>query len=294
MKCEKFLAVVNELAREHQRAARHSSTAAVLLMEANDGNRDRALSHTAECQSCAARWEAERSLSVGLHQLAEEMKSLAAPSQLEASVLAAFRERASVIPTVRPFPLQRRPARYWIAAIAAALLIVFAIFVVRGRVFPRAAPELVNGGVPKITPPHNLQAIVPEKSSPALKQNDAPTPVHAPRRSPRSSLALNRPSAAGRIKGTNLSANAGAVASNLKNNGENNEGNKEVATGFFPIGYGTSPNLQDGGQLLRVELPRSAVARFGLPVNIDRGSERVKADVLVGADGLAQAIRFVH
>jgi hypothetical protein len=68
----------------------------------------------------------------------------------------------------------------------------------------------------------------------------------------------------------------------------------EIATGFFPLTYGGTPNLQEGGQMVRVELSRDAVARFGLPVNMDRTSERVKADVLVGADGLAQAIRFVH
>jgi hypothetical protein len=45
---------------------------------------------------------------------------------------------------------------------------------------------------------------------------------------------------------------------------------------------------------MRVELPRSALAGFGLPVNMDRVNERVKADVLVGPDGQAQAIRFVQ
>jgi hypothetical protein len=52
--------------------------------------------------------------------------------------------------------------------------------------------------------------------------------------------------------------------------------------------------FQDGGQLVRVELPRSAMASFGLPVNLDRANERVKADVLVGSDGQARAIRFVQ
>jgi hypothetical protein len=53
-------------------------------------------------------------------------------------------------------------------------------------------------------------------------------------------------------------------------------------------------SFQDGGQLVRVELPRSALAKFGIPVNMDRYNEKVKADVLFGADGLAQAIRFVQ
>ena len=46
--------------------------------------------------------------------------------------------------------------------------------------------------------------------------------------------------------------------------------------------------------MMRVDLPRSAMATFGLPVNMDRANERVKADVLVGVDGLPHAIRFVR
>ena len=53
-------------------------------------------------------------------------------------------------------------------------------------------------------------------------------------------------------------------------------------------------SLQDGGQIVRVELPRSALANFGLPVNMERYNEKVKADVIFGVDGLAHAIRFVQ
>jgi hypothetical protein len=50
----------------------------------------------------------------------------------------------------------------------------------------------------------------------------------------------------------------------------------------------------DGGHVVRVELPRSAMASFGLPVNFERAGGRVKADVLLGDDGIARAIRFVR
>jgi hypothetical protein len=71
-------------------------------------------------------------------------------------------------------------------------------------------------------------------------------------------------------------------------------GNSEIATDFIPVTYGGAANLADGGRMVRVELPRSAMASFGLPVNMDRANERVKADVLLGVDGLAHAIRFVR
>ncbi len=68
----------------------------------------------------------------------------------------------------------------------------------------------------------------------------------------------------------------------------------EVATDFMPIGYVSSASLQDGGSVVRVELPRSTIVSMGFAMNMDRYGERVKADVLMGADGLARAIRFVQ
>ncbi len=68
----------------------------------------------------------------------------------------------------------------------------------------------------------------------------------------------------------------------------------EIATDFLPLSYGAATNLEEGGRMVRVELPHSALATFGLPVNMDRANERVKADVLFGVDGLAHAIRFVR
>ena len=68
---------------------------------------------------------------------------------------------------------------------------------------------------------------------------------------------------------------------------------REIATDFMPLGYLNPATLQEGGQIVRVELPRSTLVNFGLPVNMDRYHEKVKADVFIGVDGLAHAIRFV-
>lgn len=45
--------------------------------------------------------------------------------------------------------------------------------------------------------------------------------------------------------------------------------------------------------LLHVELPRSAMMQVGIDVSPERGGETVRADVMVGSDGLARAVRFV-
>ena len=68
----------------------------------------------------------------------------------------------------------------------------------------------------------------------------------------------------------------------------------EITTDFMPVGYASATTLQDGGQLVRVELPRSALVAFGLPMNVNRYDEKVKADVFFSADGMARAIRFVQ
>jgi hypothetical protein len=46
--------------------------------------------------------------------------------------------------------------------------------------------------------------------------------------------------------------------------------------------------------LVRVEVPRSAMIALGYAVSEDRASEPVEAEVVLGADGLARAVRFVE
>lgn len=68
----------------------------------------------------------------------------------------------------------------------------------------------------------------------------------------------------------------------------------EVATDFFPLQYGSDPRLLSNGTLVRVRLPRAVMDNFGFPVDAERRMERIQADVLLGGDGQAQAIRFVQ
>src|SRR6185503_14932567 len=54
-----------------------------------------------------------------------------------------------------------------------------------------------------------------------------------------------------------------------------NHMNREIATDFMPLGYLNPATLQDGGQIIRVEVPRSTLVKFGLTVTIDRYNEKV-------------------
>lgn len=71
------------------------------------------------------------------------------------------------------------------------------------------------------------------------------------------------------------------------------EENTEIATEYLPLTY-VANSEEQSGQVVRVEMPRSAMLALGLPIDTEPTSELVKADVLVGDDGLALAIRFVH
>ncbi len=50
----------------------------------------------------------------------------------------------------------------------------------------------------------------------------------------------------------------------------------------------------EGGQLVRVRMPRSNLIPLGIPLDQERASETIKADVLLSNDGLARAIRLVY
>ena len=63
---------------------------------------------------------------------------------------------------------------------------------------------------------------------------------------------------------------------------------------FLPVPQGDAWTPRDGGRLVRVGLPRSALRAFGLPMMEERAQEQVQADVVLSHDGLLRAIRFVQ
>jgi len=66
---------------------------------------------------------------------------------------------------------------------------------------------------------------------------------------------------------------------------------REIATGFYPL-LDVQPPFERG-ELIRVMVPAGTMRTVGLPVSEDHLEDLVQADVLVGQEGLARAIRFV-
>ena len=197
----------------------------------------------------------EEILTSGLQLLAEEMASHDAPPEIEQKLREAFRARSVVV----PMPVRRRYTGYWVAAgIAAVLLIAVSVIALRSRTDP---PKPVNA----------------QQTEQPIKEEELPQVLETPKVE---EVVAQKP----RRRTVRRPANS-VIANHV---------NREIATDFMPLGYLNPATLQDGGQIIRVELPRSSLVNFGLPVNMNRYHEKVKADVLLGTDGLAHAIRFVQ
>jgi len=69
---------------------------------------------------------------------------------------------------------------------------------------------------------------------------------------------------------------------------------QEVATDFYPLQYVADAGVLGNGTVVRVSMPRAAMTTFGFPVDIERRQEPIQADVVLGGDGMARAIRFVQ
>ncbi|HKB68660.1 MAG TPA: hypothetical protein VKC61_22555 [Pyrinomonadaceae bacterium] len=278
MNCQDFESNVEGLAREE-------------IMEASV--RAEALAHGEGCEACARRLDEQRSLSFKLRALARETNSAKLPP-MGNDLLTAFRTRQAA--TNRPATITSRHYRAVVAgamAVAAMVLIAIAVTVIRSRSVTPAVQSRPNSSGPKSLPPTEIAVVTPDVSTP----QSAPLPDKNSGRNGRS--------VAGKNRHRNMNPTVVPVQSTADISGKDvaaketptsitSDSAAEITTDFMPVGYASATTLQDGGQLVRVELPRSALVAFGLPMNVNRYEEKVKADVFFSADGMARAIRFVQ
>jgi hypothetical protein len=63
---------------------------------------------------------------------------------------------------------------------------------------------------------------------------------------------------------------------------------------FYALSYAGDPSeTERGGRIVRVDIPRSTLFAMGVDVPLENESETVKADLLIGNDGVTRAIRVV-
>jgi len=251
MNCHDFDAIAGDLSKDG-------------LMDA--GVREKALEHSASCADCAARLEEEGALTEGLRGFARTSTG-EAPSNVEAAVLAAFRQHQSRTPSAVTIRTSDRRWIYAAAGVAALVIIVTLLALNASR-------------IPNPQPPEKAKIETPVKPDETTAMPEPKTPTSDRK------LATN--------KKTQRLQHRGVTSQRLAQPQLTPSATNEIATDFIPLTSREALAQMDGGQVMRVELPRSALMSFGLPMDMERATERIKADVVVGNDGLARAIRFVR
>jgi hypothetical protein len=259
MNCREFETEIDYLARERA------------LNESALGD---AVSHLKDCAACAHRLADERALAEGLRSLAASDALREAPASAEAALREAFRKQSSASIAPAAHEKQGLPFRLrWVAAAAAAAALM---------IFALSASRMEQ------PPSNDIQASDHKPAPPEKKEKSPPEPENKPEQKapPKKKRLVLLQAQLNSKKPVKKKAEPDA-------RGSTGTGD-EIATRFLPLAPAGSLDQMDGGQLVRVEMPRSALVSFGLPMNVERANERIKADVLIGNDGVARAIRFVR
>lgn len=299
MNCQEFEIEVDALARG-------------ALMDA--AARAEATAHAEGCERCSALLANERALTAGLRALASGTRNAEAPARVESALLAAFRANAGTRVTndggeaaplfaathargevVRPWSWVKTVAA---ASVAAAAALAFYMIIPpdfslspapRGEAAkavgtaPSRPPAVGGAGESERPTVENSSRLTADDAEPVTSQ---PSEVAADSKNHRAS---SHPRA---VRATNAVYDSGG--SRLGSRGGPRADSQEVFTEFIPLAQGGAFAQSEAAHIVRVELPRSALTSFGIPFNAESAGGRVKADVLLGEDGIARAIRFVR
>ena len=179
-----------------------------------------------------------------------------APPEMEARLLAQFRNNQAA-------PAKR--SLIWLA-VAAAAIFGLLTFGIAYRAIPHS-PEIAN-----VTPkPAVVNIPYAPEVSPAVRQvAEAAVAKKSPARSRARVVTQAEP--------TPVSL----------------AGSQEIYTDFFALEEGSGSFEIERGRIMRVSMPRSALIRVGLPVNMDRINDSIQADLVLNEEGIARAVRFVQ
>jgi hypothetical protein len=217
------------------------------------GALDAAWGHAQDCARCARRLARARGLATALHALARADEREHAPMRLEAQLLSAFRVHRKAV---------YRPSRRnlaWLMAAAAAVAVLIGAGLAWHRI---SASGHAHGGA------HAVAAIPV-----------APNPTQATLMAP--------PSQAGGDGRNQPSPTMERAAS-----AQEFEPVVEMAE-FLPLPFADDDSPLGTAEVVRIRLSESALGVLGLPVSDEVSRQPVTADVVIGEDGVARAIRFI-
>lgn len=150
----------------------------------------------------------------------------------------------------------------WASAAAAMAVLLVAAVLVRGA----------RQGLPE-PPAPAIAAITVERP---------PTDIVAP------------PASLPEKSGTLMQASAGSGTGRVQRRSAAKRAEEELTTEYVPLTYMAFADDTNSGHVVRVQMPRAALLTLGVSIGAELSAELVKADVIVGDDGLARAIRLVR
>jgi hypothetical protein len=216
--------------------------------------------HLNHCDACAAELQRQRDLSAGLDALAAEAPQWTAPAALEDRLLGQFAAMHRHASPSQPRGHARRAV--WYGAAAAAAVVCAAWLGTRPSIGqPPAAPAVhtdSRDAAPTVAGPDSAAT-----SRAANETARDPTPARAGQHAGR------RPRPATTARGQA----------------------RPVEFTVLPDALGLP--AFESGTIVRVEVPIATLPEYGLKIPPDAARSNVEADLLVGQDGQARAIRLV-
>jgi hypothetical protein len=228
---------------------------------------ERARSHAEGCDRCAARLVHEQALSHGVRAVMADIANDEPSARVETALLAAFNAHFAQKSSSTFFStlVGRRPRlSFSLAFVFAILLILISIPPIFWLRFRSVTP------VPEVVSQHESVGSIPLLSAET------------------GAVVTTRPGA----ETSRRKKSKRPLVVNYTNVTEPNA--REEVTEFLPLADGEDLTSLEAAQVVRVELPVSALMDLGLRVGPEISQGQVKADILIGHDGSARAIRFVR
>lgn len=235
------------------------------LLEASA--RKQALAHLAQCAACADRLAEQQALTAAVRATARSLAATEASVTVEHKLRTAF--RAQTASGIAPAFSNARTQKWQRAgrlALAVAAILLVTVFAGGLWQFARAGrkPALA-------TSPHEPVAPVPASPDKLPERLASPNP---PASAVKPQVALQPRTRRSAVRQSLTSA-------------------EEAAADFIALAEEGELVPLESGQVLRVELSAATLISMGLPILTEDVSKPVLADLLLGQDGMARAIRFV-
>jgi hypothetical protein len=284
MNCDEFERTIIDFSGDHPTEASARDLAPVQA----------ALKHTESCAGCAARLKREERITAGLQTLAVEESTINAPEKLLTSLRAAFDEQfaAAVAQPVLP----QSPRRKWLWGMAAAAMLL--VSAVTTALWLRDQRAMVSVTLNAASKSANAQPRLRAVSQEELRATGIHSPDAAKSFNDNARMQSQMRAAGSQEEQRQSVFHSSAIA---KSSSRQIRRRKPSVTNsaddpgeYFPLTYVAKSEPTEFVQRVRIEISRSTLLSMGVPVNIERGDGLINAEILIGEDGVARAVRIIN